>query len=118
MRQVTKHNNSLPEHKPLTEPVFFILISLAAGPRHGYGLLRDIEAISDGRVKLSTGTLYGALRRLLDDGWIRRFEQEDTSRDKQAYELAEEGRSQLHGEVERLQSLVRTAVIRMKEVEA
>ena len=44
-----------------------ILISLADQPRHGYALLKDVEALSGGRVRLSTGTLYGALRRLLED---------------------------------------------------
>ena len=51
---------------PLTEPVLLILLSLAGEPRHGYSILKDVEQMSDGRVCLSTGTLYGALRRLLD----------------------------------------------------
>ena len=80
MRHVAQRPAS--EHpKPLTEPVLLILVSLAAQPRHGYALIKDIEALSRDRVRLSTGTLYGALRRLLDEGWIERFEQEDTSRD-------------------------------------
>ena len=62
--------------KPLTEPVLLILLSLADKPRHGYSLMKDIEALSNGRVRLSTGTLYGALRRLLEDSWIQRFEQD------------------------------------------
>lgn len=72
----------------MTEPVLLILTSLADQPRHGYALLKDIESLSGGRVRMSTGTLFGALRRLLDDGWIERFESEDTSRQKQAYRLA------------------------------
>ena len=51
----------------LTEPVLLVLLSLAEQPRHGYSILKDVERMSGGRVKLSTGTLYGALRRLLDD---------------------------------------------------
>src|SRR5690349_11402599 len=113
MRQVVDgHDN--PVQKPLTEPVFFILASLAAQPRHGYALLRDIRELSKERVQLSTGTLYGALRRLLEDGWIVRFEQEDTSRDKQAYRLAGEGRRQLEAEVERLKFLTRAAASQLK----
>ena len=73
-----------PESKPLSEPVLLILLSLADSPRHGYALLKDIESLSRGRVRLSTGTLYGALRRLLEDRWIERFAQQDTSREKQA----------------------------------
>lgn len=102
---------------PLTEPVLLILMSLADQPRHGYALIKDIEVLSGHRVRLSTGTLYGALRRLLDDGWIQRFEQDDTSRDKQAYRLTGEGRRQLEVEIERLKQLARagSARLRMKE---
>ena len=57
---------------PLREPTFFILLSLSPGPKHGYAILKGVENLSEGRVKLSTGTLYGAIKRLLDRGWIRR----------------------------------------------
>src|ERR1035438_2492781 len=104
------------ETKPLTEPVLLILLSLAHKPRHGYALMKDIEALSNGRVRLSTGTLYGALRRLLEDRWIERFEQEDTSREKQAYRLTSEGRKQLHLELDRMGQLTRLgARLRTKE---
>src|SRR3984957_15861002 len=89
-----------PVSKPLTEPVLLILTSLAAHPRHGYALIQDIELLSGGRVRMSTGTLFGALRRLLEDGWIERFEQEDTSRQTQAYRLTAVGRGQLEIETQ------------------
>ena len=57
----------------LSEPAILVLLSLAEQPRHGYSILKDIDSMSDGRVLLSTGTLYGALQRLLDHGWIERF---------------------------------------------
>lgn len=95
--------------RTITEPVFLILTSLAEKPRHGYALMKDIEEISEGRVRLSTGTLYGAIRRLLEDGWIERFEQKDTSRDKQAYRLTAVGRRQIRVEVERMRQLTRAA---------
>jgi DNA-binding PadR family transcriptional regulator len=97
------------ENKPLSEPVLLILMSLADEPRHGYALMKDIEMLSDGRVRLSTGTLYGALRRLLNDGWIERFETEDTSRDKQAYRLTPAGRTHMQAELERMKRLTRAA---------
>jgi len=97
---------------PLSEPVLLILLSLAEEPRHGYAILKDVSAMSDGRVSLSTGTLYGALRRLLDDDWIERFEQEDTSRGRQAYRLTANGRRNLHAEVRRLKHLTRLASLR------
>jgi DNA-binding PadR family transcriptional regulator len=104
--------------RSVSEPVVLILISLAGKPKHGYALLRDIEALSDGRVRLSTGTLYGALHRLLQDGWIERFEQDDTSRDKQAYRVTAEGRGQLRKEVERMNQLTRAASRRLRTREA
>jgi len=95
-----------------------ILTSLADHPRHGYALIKDIEKLSDGRVRLSTGTLFGALRRLLGNGWIERFEQEDTSRGKQVYELTPEGLRQLQSELDRMRQLTRAATARLKMREA
>jgi len=104
--------------KPLTEPVLLILLSLADKPRHGYALLKDIESLSSGRVRLSTGTLYGALRRLLEEMWIERFEQEDTSREKQAYRLTAAGRRQLQFELDRMRQLTRAGTARLRAREA
>jgi len=98
----------------VSEQVLLILASLAEKPRHGYALIKDIEALSGGRVRLSTGTLYGALRRLLEDAWIERFEQEDTSREKQAYRLTAEGRRQLQLELDRMKQLTRAAGARLR----
>jgi DNA-binding PadR family transcriptional regulator len=101
---------------PLSEPVLLILMSLAERPSHGYALLKDIEALSGGRVRLSTGTLYGALRRLLEDDWIERFAQADTSRDKRAYRVTATGRRQLRTELDRLKQLTRAgARLRTRE---
>ena len=107
-----------PEAKPLSEPVLLILTSLAAHPRHGYALIQDIQLLSAGRVRMSTGTLFGALRRLLEDGWIQRFEQEDTSRQKQAYRLSGVGRRQLQLELDRMRQLTRAGFARLKAAEA
>ena len=106
------------EQEPLSEPVFLILTSLAEEPRHGYALIKDIEDLSSGRVRLGTGTLYGALRRLLDAGWIKRHETDDTSRDKQAYRLTKAGRAHLAADLERLKALARAATSRLKAKEA
>jgi DNA-binding PadR family transcriptional regulator len=106
------------ETKPLSEPVLLILTSLAAHPRHGYALIKDIELLSSGRVRMSTGTLFGALRRLLEDGWIERFEQEDTARQKQSYQLTGVGRRQLQAELERMKELTRAGFARLKAAEA
>jgi DNA-binding PadR family transcriptional regulator len=100
---------------PLREPTFLLLLSLSPGPKHGYAILKEVEALSDGRVRLSTGTLYGAIRRLLDDGWIRRVDDplpEAGKRERKAYALTEQGRRVLDAEIERLDKLVRVAQIR------
>jgi DNA-binding PadR family transcriptional regulator len=104
--------------KPLSEPVFLILTSLADQPRHGYALLKDVENLSGHQIRLSTGTLYGAIHRLLNDGWIERFEQEDVSRDKQAYRLTRAGRMRLQLELDRLKNITKAASARLRASEA
>jgi DNA-binding PadR family transcriptional regulator len=54
----------------IREPTFLILAALAVGPRHGYALLQEVAELSDGRVRLRPGTLYGALDRLADEGLV------------------------------------------------
>jgi len=106
------------DHEPLSEAVFLILASLAAEPKHGYALIKDIEALSGGRVRLSSGTLYGALRRMLEAGWTARFETGDTSRDKQSYRLTPAGRDRLAADLERLRHVTRAAAARLRTKEA
>jgi DNA-binding PadR family transcriptional regulator len=101
-----------------TEPVLLILLSLADQPRHGYAILQDTHKISGGRVRLSTGTLYGALRRLLEENWIERFEASDTSRGKQAYRLTATGRRHLEAEVHRMRQLSHVASLRLERMES
>jgi DNA-binding PadR family transcriptional regulator len=76
--------------------------------------MREVEALSSGRVRLTTGTLYGALRRLLEEAWIERVTQADTSRDKQAYRLTSAGRTHLKRELRRLEHATRTASMRLR----
>jgi DNA-binding PadR family transcriptional regulator len=97
---------------PLTEATFFILLSLAPAPKHGYAILKDVLELSEGRITLGTGTLYGALRRLLEQEWIERVddpEPDDSDRNRKAYSLTELGRRILRAESSRLQSLLRAA---------
>jgi DNA-binding PadR family transcriptional regulator len=100
------------DHLPLREATFFILLSLATAPRHGYAIMKDTERLSDGRVTLSTGTLYGAIKRLLEQGLIRRVEDgdvEENGRPKKEYELTDQGRRIFEAEVARLESIVTVA---------
>ncbi len=106
------------EPLPLTEPVLLVLLSLAEQPRHGYSILKDVERISGGRVKLSTGTLYGALHRLLGDAWIERVEEDESLRDRRPYRLTSRGRRNLQLEVERMRHLTKLAALRIARKEA
>lgn len=106
----------LQKHSPLSEATLFILLSLSGEPRHGYAIMKDVEAMSRGRIKLSTGTLYGALRRLLEDDWIRRAGDTPASeagRARKVYALTDLGWHILNAEVARLEMLVTAAHLRM-----
>ena len=99
-------------NSPLTEATFFILLSLSPAPKYGYAIMKDVKGLSNGRIVFSTGTLYGALRRLLEQGWIKRVsdpEPNPTDRERKAYTLTEKGRKIVNAEMERLKSLVATA---------
>ena len=109
----------LHDQLPLTEPTFFILLSLTSGQKHGYVIMKDVERLSDGRVALSTGTLYGALGRLLDHGWIKRVEEDQTSsRPRKAYVLSDLGQRIVSAETERLKMLLNAAQGRLIRGEA
>jgi DNA-binding PadR family transcriptional regulator len=91
-----------------------------AGKKHGYAILKDVEALSNGKVSLNTSALYGALGRLLDQGLIERVpnEQEENTGPglpRKAYILSETGRRVLEAETDRLQSLVAVAHLRLGE---
>jgi len=106
------------ETSALSEPVLLVLLSLVEQPRHGYSMLKDIESMSHGRVLLSTGTLYGALQRLLDNGWIERVHEDNTPRDRRTYRLTSRGRRNLQTEIERMRYLTKLASLRVARKEA
>lgn len=109
------------EDLPLTESTFYILLSLAPGPKHGYAIMKDVKTLSEGRVILSTGTLYGAIKRLLNQGWILRVDEpaeDDSSRERKAYVLTQRGRRILEAETARLGKLYQAAQLRVVGEEA
>jgi PadR family transcriptional regulator, regulatory protein PadR len=95
---------------PLSEPTLYILISLATGPKHGYAIAKDVKVLSETRVTLSVSTLYTILKRLLEDGWIKRAGEtvgpEGREERRKAYALTEQGQRILSAEQQRLTSLV------------
>jgi DNA-binding PadR family transcriptional regulator len=105
-QQVTHSMAALQDDLPLRETTFFIVLCLADGPKHGYAILKDVETLSQGRIVLSTGTLYGALKRLLEQAWIERQDDDETAgRDRKSYALTEHGRRILQAETERLANM-------------
>jgi DNA-binding PadR family transcriptional regulator len=87
---------------PLTHTTYYILMVLRR-PLHGYGIMKEVEQISDGTVKLGPGTLYGVLKKIEKLQLIRKTDQEDT---KKTYQLTEFGQELLLAEFKRLQKLV------------
>ena len=98
----------------MTEPALFILASLARGELHGYGIARDVEELSAGQVRLTAGTLYGALNRLSDEGLVEAAgERQVQGRRRRYYRLTAEGHSALVAEVERLRRATRVLSARL-----
>jgi DNA-binding PadR family transcriptional regulator len=91
---------------PLGTAVFHILVALASSDRHGYSIMQDVSARTDGKIKLSPGTLYGAIRRLLEDGLITELdERPDPDHDderRRYYRLTRFGHAVATAEVKRM----------------
>lgn len=92
---------------PLSPQVLHILLALAEGELHGYGIMQEVEQRTNGTVKLGPGTLYGAIRRLREDGLIEERPAADERR--RNYRLTAFGRRVARAEVERLEALYASA---------
>jgi DNA-binding PadR family transcriptional regulator len=93
-------------YPPLQEPTFYILLALRGEDKHGYAILKEVAELSNGRIRLSTGTLYGALNRLLDRGLIEQVEAEDGGRGKKIYRLTRSGLEVFDAELSRIQHIL------------
>ncbi len=91
-------------YQALTEAVYYILLSLTK-PMHGYGIMQNVDQLSNGRVKLAAGTLYGAINTLLEKGWIIAVSEEKGSRKKE-YLITAQGKAMLRAEIIRLEELI------------
>jgi DNA-binding PadR family transcriptional regulator len=95
---------------PLTPAAFHVLLALADGAKHGYLILKDVEERTAGAVRLSTGTLYGLVKRFLDDELIVELPAEDDGRERRRpYKLTPFGRQVARAEAARLEQLVLAA---------
>jgi DNA-binding PadR family transcriptional regulator len=98
----------------LTSAQFHILLTLAEGTRHGYGIMQEIERRTDGAVELGPGTLYRSIKQLLARGLIVEVDsgvdgRADTGKQRRSYALTPAGEARTHEEAQRLQELVRWA---------
>ena len=94
-----------------SDPTLLVLASLADGDKHGYAMIDDIHGFAG--VRLGAGTLYGAITRLEERGWIRSIESEDRRR---PYRLTAEGRRYLREQLAGLDQVVKTGLRRLKHV--
>jgi DNA-binding PadR family transcriptional regulator len=90
------------KYLPLTEAAYYVLISLNK-PRHGYRIMQHVEELTNGRIKIGAGTMYGNLSRMEKEGLINSVAEEDR---KKIYELSEKGKIVLKLELARLEELL------------
>lgn len=93
---------------PLTEALYYILLTVRK-PNHGYGIIQEVSEITNERVVLGPGTLYGAINSLVSKGWIKLYSEDKESRKKKEYMITDKGREAFRQEVNRLQELVDNA---------
>lgn len=99
----------------MREPTFFILTALAGPPLHGYGVMRAVRELSDGRLELRAGTLYAALDRLVEDGLLAVDREEiTTGRLRRYYRLTDAGTAALTSEVALMRASANVAAARLK----
>ena len=98
---------------PLTEAFFYILLSVRQ-PNHGYGIIQEITQITEGRVILGPGTLYGAINSMLSKKWIQLYSEDKSSRKKKEYLITDKGKEVFAKEVKRLKEVLMNAK-RMEE---
>ncbi len=93
---------------PLTEAIYYILLAVRR-PNHGYGIIQEISRMTNSRVNLGPGTLYGAIQTLVRKGWLNIYSEETESRKKKEYLITETGKSAFRAETARLKELLDNA---------
>jgi len=96
------------EHPALSPQAFQILVALAGGDQHGYSIMQDVAARTGGKVQLSAGTLYGAIQRLLEQGYVVEVPGGTDDR-RRVYHLTASGRKAARAEAARLAELLEQA---------
>jgi DNA-binding PadR family transcriptional regulator len=106
--------------QPLPPATFFILFALATGDKHGYAIMQETRKLSDNRFQMGPATLYTSVQRLLDGRWIEEVRGPgDGDPRRRYYRLTKQGKSALHHEMERMESLVRKSkALRLRPMES
>jgi DNA-binding PadR family transcriptional regulator len=101
------------ELAPISPQVFHILLALAAGDQHGYAIMLDVASRTDGQIRLSPGTLYGSIKRMLDQGFVVELRERERPKDdderRRYYRLTALGRKAVLAESRRMENLLEQA---------
>ena len=103
-------DKKLLKFSPLTESTFYILLSLNS-PLHGYGIIKKVEGLTDKRLKLAAGTLYGAINTLLTNKLIKLISEDKHSKGKKMYEITTAGKKLIYYEINRLREMVSNGIL-------
>lgn len=96
--------------EPLSESYYYILLCLAKGANHGYGIMQLTEKLSGGDVTIGSGTMYGATSNMMKKGWIQEILSEEPGQERRRlYRLTDEGREALRAEIARLRRMLANA---------
>ncbi len=110
---MSQPNKSSEPQIALTPAMFQVLLALGDGDKHGYAILKEVEEQTDGHVRLSTGTLYAIIKRLLTEGIVQecrnRPPAEEDDQRRRYYRLTPVGRAMAITEAERMEKLIATA---------
>ncbi|QUH30934.1 PadR family transcriptional regulator [Vallitalea guaymasensis] len=98
-------DSNIKKFSPLTEATYYILLALVE-PLHGYGIIKKVEEMSNGRVQLAAGTLYGAIKTLLENDLIILIGEDKENKRRKLYQMTEDGRILMNYEIKRLQEMV------------
>ena len=96
--------------EPMSESYYYILLCLAKGANHGYGIMQMTERLSGGEVTIGSGTMYGATSNMMKKGWIREIMSNESRLERRRqYQLTDAGREALMAEIGRLQRMLKNA---------
>jgi DNA-binding PadR family transcriptional regulator len=107
-------NDKFQKYSPLTEATYYILLSLQR-PLHGYGIIKKIENMTDGRLILASGTLYGAISKLISYNLITLVSEDINNKRKKEYLITDEGIELLNFELLRIKKMVSNSIIEVKK---